>query len=96
MSSARAPTGLAGTVSQSVWLSEVNRPPTFAGNGLDSEARSALLAHGGRLYLTRSPWASPEVTAEMYPRAKEVLALKERLDPDGRLASDATRRLFGA
>ena len=54
-----------------------------------------LLAHGGRLYLTKSPWASPEVTAQMYPRIGEILALKERMDTDGRLASDATRRLFG-
>ncbi|MDP6943029.1 MAG: aminotransferase class III-fold pyridoxal phosphate-dependent enzyme, partial [Myxococcota bacterium] len=54
-----------------------------------------LLTHGGRLYLTKSPWASPAATAQMYPRAAEVLTHKKRLDPNGLLASDATRRLFG-
>ncbi len=48
---------------------------------------------GGRLYLAKDSRLSPEMFATMYPRASELDAVRHRVDPDGILSSDLTRRI---
>lgn len=52
-----------------------------------------LLDHGGRLYLAKDVCAKAETFAEMYPRLGEFRAVRNRLDPNNRLASNQARRL---
>jgi decaprenylphospho-beta-D-ribofuranose 2-oxidase len=54
------------------------------------------LAAGGRFYLAKDAVLRPSDFAAAYgPRIPDFLALKRRLDPEGLLASDQTRRLLG-
>jgi decaprenylphospho-beta-D-ribofuranose 2-oxidase len=48
---------------------------------------------GGRIYLAKDSALSPEGFAEMYPRLGEFRAVRARLDPEGRLSSEMSRRL---
>ena len=48
---------------------------------------------GGRLYLAKDSRLSPELFATMYPRANELMDIARRVDPEGRLSSDQSRRL---
>jgi decaprenylphospho-beta-D-ribofuranose 2-oxidase len=52
-----------------------------------------VLDHDGRLYLAKDASMAPETFAAMYPRLPEFLAVKQRVDPRGRLASRQARRL---
>lgn len=52
-----------------------------------------VLDHGGRLYLAKDACMKPECLAAAYPRLEEFRAVKERLDPQGRLCSAMARRL---
>lgn len=49
--------------------------------------------HGGRIYLAKDALLSPEGFREMYPSLPNFRAVLERVDPDGRFASDMARRL---
>jgi len=49
------------------------------------ELIDAVLSVGGCYYLPYQPHATPEQFHRAYPRAKELFALKRRLDPDFRL-----------
>jgi SAM-dependent methyltransferase len=49
------------------------------------ELIDAVLAVGGSYYLPYQPHATPEQFHAAYPRARELFALKRRLDPDFRL-----------
>ena len=51
-----------------------------------------LLDHGGRLYLAKDSVASPELIAAMYPRLEEFRTVLRRVDPEGRLSSNLSRR----
>ncbi|MEI8405932.1 MAG: decaprenylphosphoryl-beta-D-ribose oxidase, partial [Actinomycetes bacterium] len=48
---------------------------------------------GGRLYLAKDSRLSPEMFATMYPRAAELMDVARRVDPEGRLSSDLSRRI---
>ena len=47
----------------------------------------------GRLYLAKDSRVSAELLKVMYPRAGELVSLRQRIDPQGILASDLSRRL---
>jgi decaprenylphospho-beta-D-ribofuranose 2-oxidase len=49
--------------------------------------------HGGRIYLAKDSALSPQGMAEMYPRLAAFQEVRARLDPQGRFASDMSRRL---
>ncbi|MFD2261695.1 FAD-binding protein [Lacibacterium aquatile] len=51
------------------------------------------LNHGGRIYLAKDSALSAEGFAEMYPRLGEFRSVLEEVDPQGRFASDQSRRL---
>jgi FAD/FMN-containing dehydrogenase len=54
-----------------------------------------VLAEGGRIYLTKDTVSRAEHFRAMEPRLEEFLAERRRWDPDGRLRSAQSVRLFG-
>jgi decaprenylphospho-beta-D-ribofuranose 2-oxidase len=58
-----------------------------------AELDEMVLAAGGRLYLAKDSRIPAELMPRMYPRLDEFRALRARADPDGRFASDLSRRL---
>jgi len=56
---------------------------------LDEEVADA----GGRVYLAKDARMSPEAFSRMYPRVEQWRSVRDRLDPEGRFASDLARRL---
>ncbi len=58
-----------------------------------SELDRLVLEHGGRVYLAKDGSMSADTFRQMYPRLDEFKAVKERLDPQGVLSSDQSRRL---
>ncbi len=54
---------------------------------------SMVLEAGGRIYFAKDARLGPEKVRAMYPRLDEFLAVKHRVDPEGRLTSDLARRL---
>jgi FAD/FMN-containing dehydrogenase len=53
----------------------------------------AVADAGGRVYLAKDARLSRAMFERMYPRAGEFMALKQAVDPQGRIASDLGRRL---
>lgn len=49
--------------------------------------------HGGRIYLAKDSFLTPESFRAMYPNLPRFQAVLERIDPERRLASDLARRL---
>jgi decaprenylphospho-beta-D-ribofuranose 2-oxidase len=48
---------------------------------------------GGRVYLAKDSRVRPERLHHMYPRLPQLQAVRQRIDPDGILQSDLSRRL---
>jgi decaprenylphospho-beta-D-ribofuranose 2-oxidase len=48
---------------------------------------------GGRVYLAKDARLRPELLSVMYPRLAEMDAVCRRVDPDGVMSSDLSRRL---
>jgi decaprenylphospho-beta-D-ribofuranose 2-oxidase len=58
-------------------------------DGLDEK----VLEAGGRIYFAKDARLNPDKVRAMYPRLDDFLALKNRVDPEHRLASDLAHRL---
>lgn len=54
-----------------------------------------VIAEGGRIYLAKDTFTRPEHFRAMEPRLDAFLAVRERWDPEGRLRSAQSVRLFG-
>jgi FAD/FMN-containing dehydrogenase len=52
-----------------------------------------VLRSGGRVYLAKDARLKPEAFRAMYPQFEDWLAIKKRIDPNGRFDSDLARRL---
>lgn len=58
-----------------------------------AELDELVLGVGGRHYLAKDAFATPEVVAAGYPRLAEWKSIRRGVDPDGVWASDQARRL---
>jgi decaprenylphospho-beta-D-ribofuranose 2-oxidase len=67
------------------------RTPGLA--GLLDTLDELVVEAGGRVYLAKDSRVPADVFAQMYPRLPEFRELRAKLDPDGILASDLSRRL---
>ncbi|HYD31891.1 MAG TPA: FAD-binding oxidoreductase [Azospirillaceae bacterium] len=68
--------------------------PVRAGTAdLLARLERVTLDHGGRVYLAKDAYLSPEGFRQMYPQIDRFRAVLERIDPDRRVMSDLARRL---
>ena len=76
------------------WTLAVDLPSAGrALNDLLDECDREVLSAGGRVYLAKDARLPREVFTEMYPGLDQWRAVRDRLDPDGRLSTDLGRRL---
>ncbi len=76
------------------WTLAIDIPAGAPGLAAALEELDLLVAGcGGRVYLSKDARMRRELLAEMYPRLGELAAVRERVDPDGVLGSDLSRRL---
>lgn len=61
--------------------------------GLLRSFDAAIADAGGRVYLAKDATLAPELLPAMYPRLGEFAAVRARVDPDGIMRSDLSRRL---
>jgi FAD/FMN-containing dehydrogenase len=54
-----------------------------------------VIAEGGRVYLAKDALTRPEHFRAMEPRLDEFLRVRRKWDPDGRIHSAQSVRLFG-
>lgn len=52
-----------------------------------------VVANGGRVYLAKDAFATPEQFRKMYPRLDEWLEVRDRFDPQGRIRSAQGQRV---
>jgi decaprenylphospho-beta-D-ribofuranose 2-oxidase len=70
----------------------------FTPGGLDAYRRDlveAILAFGGKVYLSKFPYLEREAFREMYPAYRRFLDVKGRVDPERCFWSEAAERLLG-
>ena len=76
------------------WTLALDFPAGAAGlPSLLDELDEVVATHGGRVYLAKDARLRPELLPTMYPRMGEFTETLRRIDPDGILQSDLTRRL---
>lgn len=76
------------------WTLTLDLPAGVAGLGrLLSELDELVLGVGGRHYLAKDAFATPDVVRRGYPRLDEWKTIRDAADPDGVWASDQARRL---
>lgn len=59
------------------------------------QMNACVIAEGGRIYLAKDALTRPEHFRAMEPRLDQFLEVRRRWDPDGRLRSALSVRLFG-
>lgn len=76
------------------WTLTLDLPAGVDGLGaLLTELDALVLGVGGRHYLAKDAFATPDVVAAGYPRLDEWKRIRNGVDPDGVWASDQARRL---
>jgi FAD/FMN-containing dehydrogenase len=61
--------------------------------GLVRELDQIVVEHRGRVYLAKDAFLGRDALERMYPRLPDFLAIKSRLDPQGKIKSSMARRL---
>ncbi|WP_114561202.1 FAD-binding oxidoreductase [Desertihabitans aurantiacus] len=75
------------------WTLTVDIPISDSLDRLCRRLDEIVLGAGGRLYLAKDSRMDAATFARMYPRLDDFRAVRDRVDPDHRFASDLSRRL---
>ena len=75
------------------WTITVDYPIVPGLSRFCTELDELVLSAGGRLYLAKESRTSPATFAAGYPRLDEWRKIRAAVDPEGRFASDMSRRL---
>ena len=70
-------------------------PITDAHPGLVDALNEKVIAEGGRVYLAKDAFTRAEHFRAMEPRLEAFLAVRRKWDPEGRIKSAQSVRLFG-
>lgn len=73
----------------------VDLPVRATTPGIVARLNEAVIAEGGRIYLAKDVFATAAEFARMEPRLPAFLEVKRRWDPEWRIESALSRRLFG-
>lgn len=75
------------------WTLALDLPNRGAVRALAERLERQVLKAGGRIYLAKDSLASPGAVAAMYPELPRFRAILAEIDPEGRFATDLSRRL---